>query len=55
MSATSADERSTSIIMGRAIPKIANPVKPMHHTKGGGSREGSITFMYSTNCQGIKN
>ena len=22
--------------------------------KGGGSREGSITFMYNTNCKGIK-
>jgi len=27
----------------------------MLHKKGGGSREGSYTFMSITNCQGLEN
>ena len=30
-------------------------MKSMLHMKGGGSREGSGTFMSKTNCQGIEN
>ena len=38
-----------------AIPKITSPMKSMLQMKGGGSREGSGTFMSNTNCQGIEN
>jgi len=37
------------------MKKIASSVKSMLYRKGGGSREGSGTFMFNTNCQGIEN
>ena len=34
---------------------VSKDMKSMFHKKGGGSREGSDTFMSNTNCQGIEN
>lgn len=34
---------------------VSKYMKSMLHRKGGGSREGNITFMSNTLCQGIKN
>ena len=34
---------------------VGKDMKPILHKKGGGSREGSHTFMSNTNYQGIKN
>jgi hypothetical protein len=34
---------------------VSKDIKSMLHVKGGSSREGSGTFMFNTNCQGIEN
>ena len=34
---------------------VSRDMKSMVHKKGGGSREGSGTFMPYTNCQGFQN
>ena len=34
---------------------VTKDMKKKGHNKGGGSREGSRTFMSNTNCQRIKN
>jgi hypothetical protein len=34
---------------------VSKDMISMLHKKGGGSREGSGTFMFNTNCRGIEN